>query len=51
MTKEETILKDKEKEAYLNSLGIMVLRYTNLEVLKNFEGVCEDIYTNIFGNK
>ena len=47
----ETILKDKEKEAYLNSLGIMVLRYTNLEVLKNFEGVCEDIYTNIFGNK
>ncbi len=46
----EQILKDKEKEAYLNSLGITILRYSNLEVLKNFEGVCEDIYKNIFEN-
>ena len=45
---EEQKKKDKEKEIYLNSLGIRVLRYTNLDVLINFEGVCEDIYTNIF---
>ncbi len=45
---EEQKKKDKEKENYLNSLGIRVLRYTNLDVLINFEGVCEDIYTNIF---
>ncbi len=48
---QEQILKDKEKEAFFNSLGIKVLRYTNLEVLKNFDGVCKDIYMHIFKNK
>ena len=35
--------KDKTRDVYLLSLGIKVLRYTNLEVSKNFEGVCQDI--------
>ncbi|MBE6739383.1 MAG: hypothetical protein E7565_03590 [Ruminococcaceae bacterium] len=26
----------------------MVLRFSNLEVLKNFDGVCEEIYNHLF---
>ena len=44
----EQILKDREKDAFFNSLGIMVLRFSNLEVLKNFDGVCEEIYNHLF---
>ena len=44
----EQILKDREKDAFFNSLGIMVLRFSNLEVLKNFDGVCEEIYNHFF---
>ena len=35
--------KDKRKDAYLNSLGIRVVRYTNEEVMRNLEGVLEDL--------
>ncbi len=35
--------KDKVRDEYLNSIGLTVLRYTNLEVHKNFKGVCQDI--------
>ena len=35
--------KDLERDEYLNSLGIRVLRYSNLDVQRNFEGVCADI--------
>ena len=45
--KDENIQKDIERDKYFNSLGIMVLRYSNYEVLKNFEGVCEDILLNL----
>lgn len=34
---------DAERDAYLQSLGITVLRYWNGEIHKNFQGVCEDI--------
>ena len=40
---EENIALDKERDEYLSSLGIRVLRYNNLEVKRNFRGVCEDI--------
>ena len=43
----ENAIKDKEREGYFNSLGIVVLRYSNLDVLKNFEGVCQDISAKI----
>ncbi len=43
------IAKDKERDEYLRSLGIKVLRYTNLDINKNFEGVCKDISKYIFG--
>jgi len=39
--------KDKERDKYLNSLGIKVLRYTNIEFHKNFDGICADILRHI----
>ena len=34
---------EKERERYLQSFGINFLRYTNLDVYKNIEGVLENI--------
>lgn len=36
-------LKDRQREIYLQSLGLRVIRYTNEEVLKNLGGVLEDM--------
>ena len=41
--KEEGRVHDREREIYLNSFGITVLRYSNLDIHTNFEGVCTDI--------
>lgn len=38
---------DKTRDAYLSSLGITVLRYSNLDIHENFSGVCEDFYKHI----
>ncbi len=38
---------DAERDAYLQSLGITVLRYWNGEIHKNFQGVCEDIKNHL----
>ena len=38
---------DKERDAYLRSLGLSVLRYPNSAIWGNFEGVCEDILYHI----
>ena len=35
--------KDQERDSYLKSLGLTILRYTNVDINKNFEGVCADI--------
>jgi len=42
--------KDNNRDEYLKGLGINVLRYSNLDVDRNFEGVCTDILKN-FSNK
>ena len=34
---------DRERDDFLRSLGLRVLRYSNLDVNTNFRGVCEDI--------
>ena len=39
--------KDTIRDEYLNSLGILVLRYTNIDLHKNFEGICKDILVKI----
>lgn len=36
-------IKDKARTNYLNTLGIQVVRYTNLDIKNDFTGVCEDI--------
>lgn len=38
---------DSIRDEYLNSLGIAVLRYSNLDIKKNFSGVCDDILKHI----
>ena len=35
------------RDEYLNDLGITVLRYSNIDVFENFEGVCSDISRKI----
>ena len=38
---------DAERDDFLRSNGITVLRYSNLELNRNFEGVCEDIWNHL----
>jgi very-short-patch-repair endonuclease len=38
---------DKERDAYINSLGLKVLRFTNIEVLTNMQGVFDKIIENM----
>ena len=44
---EEAYQKDKERDGYLNSLGIKVLRYSNYDLNRRFEEVCADILKHI----
>ena len=41
--KENDVLRD----VYLRSLGLTVLRYSNLDVQRNFDGVCQDILQHL----
>lgn len=38
---------DKKRSEYLESLGITILRYSNLSINKNFEIVCDDILNHL----
>ncbi len=40
---EANLAEDRQRDAYLAGLGLRVLRYSNLDVERNFAGVCEDI--------
>ena len=40
-------LADKVRDDYFFSLGLCVLRYSNLEINRNFDGVCSDILRHI----
>ena len=40
---EEGKRSDRDRDAYLNDLGLRVLRYNNYEVLTNIEGVVSDL--------
>lgn len=44
---ESGIRADKKRDAYLNELGIKVLRYSNLDIQRNFQGVCLDILRHL----
>lgn len=41
---EKQIEQDKRREDFLKELGIQIIRYTNNDILKNIEGVMEDLY-------
>lgn len=38
---------DRLRDAELNAIGLSVLRYSNLEINNNFQGVCADILKRI----
>ena len=38
---------DAQRDAYLQALGLTVLRYANSDVNLNFNGVCEDIWNRL----
>jgi very-short-patch-repair endonuclease len=40
---DDGVQQDVERDRYLKSLGITVLRYSNRDINQNFAGVCEDI--------
>ena len=37
------VLKDRQRESYLQSLGLQVIRYQNDDIMKNLVGVLEDL--------
>ena len=38
---------DYVRDAYLQSKGLTILRYSNAEVNRNFRGVCQDIWNHL----
>ena len=48
---QEAKKKDVERDKFLLEQGIKVLRYTNIDVNKNFDGVCCDILRNLESSK
>ena len=40
--------KDVERDTYLQSQGLTVLRYANSDINRNFETVCQDIWNRLF---
>ena len=44
---QEAKKKDAERDGFLSEQGITVLRYTNIEINSNFDGVCSDILRHI----
>ena len=45
--KEDAKETDRIRDEYLRELGVTVLRYTNLDIHRNFKGVCADIINHI----
>ena len=43
----EQLKKDKIRDEELNKIGVRVLRYQNIEINKNFNGVCRDILSKL----
>ncbi len=44
---DEAIKYDKSRTMYLESIVYKVVRYTNLDILQNFNGVYEDVLSNL----
>ena len=48
---EEGLAYDYERTAVLNSLGLRVIRFSNIEVDNSFEGVCQAIHKSVQASK
>ena len=44
---ESGICKDAQRDAYLQALGITVVRYSNADINRHFREVCQDIYCRL----
>ncbi len=44
---EDGIKSDRERDRYMENLGLTVLRYSNSDINKNFDSVCADIENRI----
>lgn len=44
---DRNIFRDKDRSDYLNKIGFKVLRFTNIEVFKNIEGVINKVWEEI----
>ena len=42
--------RDAQRDAYLQSLGCRVLRYSNADVNLRFRNVCQDVWNHIYAN-
>ena len=47
---EDALIKDAQRDKFFEEKGIKVLRFSNLDINRNFKNVCDEIYLNIFGN-
>ena len=43
--------RDEERDAYMRSLGITVLRYSNADINLRFPSVCQDIWNRLEGSE
>ncbi|MBQ9414163.1 MAG: endonuclease domain-containing protein [Clostridia bacterium] len=43
----EKAVQDKKRDRYLSERGLMVLRYSNLDINQHFTAVCEDILEHL----
>jgi very-short-patch-repair endonuclease len=41
------IARDRRRETYLKSLGLQVIRYMNDDIVKNLDGVLQDLYDRL----
>ena len=48
---DDGVQKDAERDAYLHSQGMTVLRYSNSDINNNFRGVCQDIWNRLASAK
>ena len=44
---EDTVFYDKNRDKFLSSLGYTVLRYSNYDFARNFNGICADIWNHL----
>lgn len=43
--------KDAERDGFLRSHGLTILRYANSDVNKNFQSVCQDVWNHLYFEK